>query len=89
MAEERMKILEMVQSGSITSEEGARLLKALQPAADQSHNGADTRWLHIRITDFKHHRTKININIPMSLLTGFYALRYLTEDTTWQQQKNG
>jgi hypothetical protein len=88
-AEERMKILEMVQTGVINSDEGAHLLQALQ--TDKASNGADARWLRIRITDVKTKQAKININIPMSLVNSasFNALRYLAENTTWQQQKNG
>ncbi len=90
-AEERMKILEMVQTGVINSDEGAHLLNALQTGTDKASNGADARWLRIRITDVKTKQAKININIPMSLVNSasFNALRYLAENTTWQQQKNG
>jgi hypothetical protein len=88
--EERMKILEMIQTGKISPEEGARLLQALQAGGKTTSNGHDPRWLHIRITDRETGHTAVNVNIPLHLVNnaGFNALRYLTETTTWQQQKS-
>jgi hypothetical protein len=40
MAEERMRILEMVREGKITAEEGARLLEALQPKTSAPGQGS-------------------------------------------------
>ncbi len=68
--EERMKILDMVREGKISPEEGARLLQALQMGGTKK--GADTRdprWLRVRVTDIKTGRTKVNVNIPMSLVS--------------------
>ncbi len=68
-AEERMKILEMVQAGKISPEEGARLLQALQAGSKKASNGRDPRWLRIRVTDLKTGQAKVNVNIPMSLVS--------------------
>jgi len=62
-AEERLKILEMVQEHKISPEEGARLLQALQAGSKKGNNGRDPRWLRIRITDLKSGQAKVNVNI--------------------------
>jgi hypothetical protein len=69
-AEERMRILQMIQEGKITAEEGATLLQALgssKPKAPPSP-GRDPRLLRVRITDLKSGKTKVNVNIPMGLV---------------------
>ncbi|MEP7288998.1 MAG: hypothetical protein ABI947_24860 [Chloroflexota bacterium] len=65
---ERLKILGMVSEGKISAEEGVRLLQALQSSGKKAGNGRDPRWLHIRVTDLKTGQTKVNVNIPMSLV---------------------
>ncbi len=70
-AEERMRILQMIQEGKITAEEGARLLQALskgRPAAPPPPPARDPRMLRVRITDLNTGKTKVNVNIPMSLV---------------------
>lgn len=75
-AEERMRILQMIQEGKITAEEGAKLLEALgssrkKPPTPPQHShppGRDTRLLRVRITDLESGKTKVNVNIPMSLV---------------------
>ena len=74
-AEERMRILQMIQEGKITAEEGAKLLEALgsrkkppMPPQPPRAPGRDTRLLHVRITDLDSGKTKVNVNIPMGLV---------------------
>lgn len=69
-SEERLRILQMIQEGKITAEEGAKLLQALGSAKTPPPPPpmADARLLHVRITDMHTGRTKANINIPMSLV---------------------
>ncbi len=70
-AEERLRILQMIQEGKISAEEGAKLLQALGGTSKQSRPPTpanDPRLLHVRITDLNTGRTKANINIPMSLV---------------------
>ena len=71
--EERIRILEMIQSGQITADEGARLLDALRqaPAAgtDQPGDRRKTpRQLHIRVTDLETGRHKVDMRMPWSLV---------------------
>jgi hypothetical protein len=77
-SEERMRILQMIQDGKITAEEGAKLLEALGkskkppvpplPPRPPHPLGRDARLLRVRITDLKTGKTKVNVNIPMGLV---------------------
>jgi hypothetical protein len=77
-SEERMRILQMIQEGKITAEEGAKLLEALGkskkppipplPPRPPHVPGRDARLLRVRITDLKTGKTKVNVNIPMGLV---------------------
>jgi hypothetical protein len=73
--EERIRVLEMVRNGQIAAEEGARLLEALRAESnpkpekkipDNQEKGATQ--LHIRVTDLKTGRQKIDMRMPWSLV---------------------
>jgi hypothetical protein len=71
--EERIHVLEMIQSGQITAEEGARLLDALRQTpsagADQPGDRRKTpRQLYIRVTDLETGRQKVDMRMPWSLV---------------------
>ena len=72
--EERMQILKMVSEKKITAEEGARLLSALEPDKKREQRvvmvGAPSspRWFRIRVTDLETGKSKVNVNLPMSLV---------------------
>jgi hypothetical protein len=68
--DERMQILNMIQSGQVSAEEGAKLLAALKAGAKGTPpaEGAQPRWFRVRITDLKSGKSKVNVNIPMSLV---------------------
>ncbi|MCX6066167.1 MAG: hypothetical protein NT121_10495 [Chloroflexi bacterium] len=73
-AEERMKILKMIDAGKISAEEGAKLLSALSenrrgpnpPMPPRSPGAA--RWLRVRVTDVVTGRSKATVQIPLALL---------------------
>ena len=70
-AEERMRILQMIQEGKVTPEEGANLLAALNSGArpgTTSASAPEPRMLRVRITDLRSGKTKVNVNIPMGLV---------------------
>jgi hypothetical protein len=70
-SEERMQVLKMVEKGQITAEEGARLLEAIEAAGSKEQTrsgGSPSRWFRVRVTDMRTGKSKVNVNIPMSLV---------------------
>ena len=73
-AEERLKILKMIEEGKISAEEGAKLLSAL--GAGRRGPGIPTpprppggpRTLRIRVTDVASGRSKASVQIPLDLV---------------------
>src|SRR5262249_55431975 len=74
IVEERMKILKLIEDGKIPAEEGAKLLAALAdsrrtpPAQPGAGPAGNARWFRVRVTDVATGKTKINVNLPMSLV---------------------
>lgn len=68
---EKMQILTMVKDGKITTEEGLKLLEALENTNDSSGNmtksGSKAKWLKIRVFD-PEDSTKVNVTLPISLV---------------------
>jgi hypothetical protein len=74
-ADERLRILKMVEEGKITAEEGSKLLAALRdarkdkpPAPPAPPRPLNKGWLRVRVTDSATGRTKVNVNLPLGLL---------------------
>ncbi len=72
-AEERMKILKMIEEGKISAEDGAKLLAALSEGrrsglAGSSRAAAAGHWLRIRVTDIATGRSKASVQIPLGLI---------------------
>ena len=73
-AEERMKILKMIDEGKLSAEEGAKLLSALSSnqkassSASMNLGGSGARWLRVRVTDTLSGRSKATVQIPISLI---------------------
>jgi hypothetical protein len=65
-----MQILNMIQSGQISAEEGAKLLSALKTASKEQtpEAGIAARWFRVRVTDLKTGKNKVNVNIPVALV---------------------
>jgi hypothetical protein len=71
--EERMQILNMVAEGMISADEGAKLLAALEPEQKRKARATMTepsapRWFRVRVTDLETGKSKVNVNLPMSLV---------------------
>lgn len=82
-AEERLKILNLLQEGKITAAEAARLLEALE-AATGSKPGQRVptgpgvpyspgpvgggRWMRVRVTDTSTGKTRVNVRLPLNLV---------------------
>lgn len=72
-AEERMKILKMIEEGKISAEDGAKLLAALSEgrrstASTPSRAAGAGHWLRIRVTDTATGRSKASVQIPLGLI---------------------
>ena len=76
-AEERMKILKMIEEGKISADEGSKLLSALSetrrnvptpPRPPSMSGGSAPRWLRIRVTDTRTGRSKASVQIPLALV---------------------
>ncbi|MBN1202930.1 MAG: hypothetical protein JXJ20_13860 [Anaerolineae bacterium] len=68
--EERLRILQMIQEGKISAEEGAGLLQALSSGAKMKPPTPtrDPRLLRVRITNLESGKTMVNVNVPISLV---------------------
>lgn len=75
--EERMKILTMIQDGTITAEEGMRLLETIEepqkrtaawnrPAAAGS---GSSRFVRIMVTDTDSGKSRVNVRLPVSVVS--------------------
>ncbi|MBI2758854.1 MAG: hypothetical protein HYX49_09270 [Chloroflexi bacterium] len=73
-AEERMKILKMIEEGKVSAEDGAKLLAALSEGRrgpglmGPSRLAGAGRWLRIRVTDIATGRSKASVQIPLGLI---------------------
>lgn len=70
---ERLKILQMIREGKITADEGVKLLEALgevrrvSPTATMASTGP--RWLRVRVTDTNTGKVRVNVRLPVNVLT--------------------
>ncbi len=74
-SEERIKILQMIQDGKISADDGAKLLEALNKGARHPSfsrrpmsTGSSSRFLRVRVTDMDSGRSKVSVNLPLSLV---------------------
>jgi hypothetical protein len=79
-AEERLKILQLLQEGKITADQAARLLEALETSAAQPKGtprppvppsppaAGGGRWLRVRVTDTDTGKTRVNVRLPLNLV---------------------
>ena len=71
-AEERMKILKLIQEDKISAEEGAKLLSALGKSSPKvprrSLSMSSAKWLRVRVTDMASGKSKVNVNLPLKLV---------------------
>jgi len=72
-AEERIRILRMIQEGKINAEEGAKLLSALRESRKEERTihppGRGSRgMLRVRVTDMVTGKAKVSVNLPLGLV---------------------
>ncbi len=71
--EERMKILQMIQDGKISAEDGAKLLAAITENAQTKQatsfqRSRESRYMRVRVTDVASGKTKVSVNLPLGLV---------------------
>ena len=72
--EEKFKVLKMVEEGRITAEEAGKLLDVLEKSSTENPAASDGssrpgRWLKIKVTDITTEKTRVNIRLPISLIS--------------------
>ena len=67
MDEERMQILKMVEQGSVSAEDAARLLDAIEETTASPDKTEGGKKLRIRVTDIETQKKKVNLTIPLGL----------------------
>lgn len=80
-SKERLKILNLVQEGKITPQEGVRLLEAISNSAPPRAtspaplmtsppplNLGGPRWLRVRVTDTSSGKTRVNVRLPLNVV---------------------
>lgn len=72
-SEERMKVLQMIEEGKISVEDGAKLLSTLEekqspPRRVYSNTKRDPRNLRVRVNDAVTGKVRVNVVLPMALV---------------------
>lgn len=72
-SEERMKILQMIQDGKLSAEDGAKLLAAISEKqtsrkARAFSRSKESRYMRVRVTDVTTGKTKVSVNLPLGLV---------------------
>lgn len=72
-SEERLKILQMIQDGKITAEDGAKLLAALTESTKPKRSRTmsrtgESRYMRVKVTDMYSGKTKVSVNLPLGLV---------------------
>ncbi|HQY90211.1 hypothetical protein [Caldilinea sp.] len=83
ISEERRKVLQMVEEGKLSPEDGARLLAALgqpeepgtEPAPPVSSVDATGRSFRVRVSNVATGKQKVTVNIPLALVD--FGLRFV------------
>ena len=77
-SEERLRVLQLIQDGKISAEEGSRLLESLdsaaqaaagKPAGMPATTGRGARWFRVRVTDIASGKTRVNVRLPVNVLS--------------------
>jgi hypothetical protein len=70
---ERLRVLKMIEEGSISAAEGARLLTADGGSGPEGGLGAAAgqtpRWIRVLVTDTNTGKARVNVKLPVNLLS--------------------
>ncbi|MFN3331427.1 MAG: SHOCT-like domain-containing protein [Caldilinea sp.] len=87
LSEERRKVLQMVEEGKLSPEDGARLLSALGQVDESEEDvtpaatpgaGMNGRYFRVRVTNVITGKQKVTVNIPLGLVE--FGLRFVPEN---------
>ncbi|MAT43055.1 MAG: hypothetical protein CL609_11980 [Anaerolineaceae bacterium] len=72
-SEERMRILQMIQDGVISAEDGIRLLDSLDRIEKKAEplseaGGRTAKYFRVRVTDSQSGKTRVNVRLPVSVI---------------------
>ena len=66
---ERTEILKLIESGKISTSEGLKLLGSLDKTPPRPAADLRGRWLRIRVTNLTTQTPKVNVNLPLGLVS--------------------
>lgn len=79
MNDEKIKILEMLESRKISAKEAADLLEALEERKTiDIKRGDKPAWLRIKVYDEITGKSKVNVNLPYTLIN--FALKFIPKE---------
>lgn len=70
LSAEKLKILQMIQEGQITAEEGAKLIEALETGGNeyaQATIKSRGKSIKIKVTDKESGNTRVNLTLPFGV----------------------
>ena len=80
-SEERMRILQMIQEGVITAEDGIRLLDSIEQSEKQGVLQESTtdinrtaRYFRVVVTDTQTGKTRVNVRLPVSVINAGFKM---------------
>jgi len=80
-SEERMRILQMIQDGVITAEDGIRLLDSIEQSDKQgalpdrsTDNSRTARFFRVVVTDTQTGKSRVNVRLPVSVINAGFKM---------------
>lgn len=64
---EKLQILKMVEEGKISSDEGIKLLEAIENANNNDSVNKKAKWIKVKVLDADD-KNKVDVTIPVSLV---------------------
>lgn len=96
MDQEKIKVLQLLEDGKITSAEAIELLSTLESSSESKQplkgsRNKEQRSLRVRVDGDK---TRVNVNIPLELIRvasqiGMLGMQWLPEEANAQMKKQG
>ena len=72
--DERMMILKMIEEGTVSADEGARLLSSLDKGSSSTDRKimpitkGNAKWFRVRVTNTKTGKNKATVSLPLALM---------------------